>query len=1070
MTAFPLVLAIVALQSPGADSLRLLAQGRSGSELVLETRARPYEVREAVAEGMARAVRFPASATTELAATRRLAVAYALAWRDSFFLREVDRFAAWPGERRAAKVRADSVRRAGVSAYSRDGPQAAIALWRRALAGSMAIGDSAGVAAVLGNIGAGFLVERVADSAGLYLERARVAAAAVGDARVEANALGLLAGVSEERGDLAAARDRYSRAMALRERTGDRRGLAADHNNLGLLAQRLGDQDEARRHFEAALDINRRDGRDAVAATNLVNLAGIATLEGDFGRAEALYRDAIATWRPREAWTDVAAALHGLGQLELRRGDYPAARSVLVEAQTIYDRTGPVVEAIAVRRTLAGALGAAGNLQGAVDLLRRAQDLADSAKVPPGVRADLILARADLAFQLNDFAEAERLYLQAEGLYGRAADPAGQAEAQSGRGVLLLERGEAKQAQSLLTGAMRTQSVVGNMRAAALTRISLGYAAQAAGDMAGATRQFTRAAEELSELGDPVGAAAALEGRAALEAEAGRWRVADSLYRAGLGRLADRIAPDIAWRLHAGLGNVEHARGSPDRAVRELRAAISEVERSGRSLRLAERRSAFLSDKWEVYARLALFERERNRPGSAFDASERLRAREMLEMLMRGRIGAPSDTAAALLGRAQDLQHRMAELVRDPERAPSGPVALRGPSESPGDAQRREALTRAQDAYATVLLDMRDRAPAQASLLTAEPASWQDVARRLEGDEVFIEYLLSDSASLAFVVRRDTLAVVDLGVGRPDLARLVELARGTLESRGSVRGDSLWRSPLRRLHEYLIAPIDASGLLAGAKRLIFVPHAELHYLPFAALLDPGSRRYLVQRFELAQTPSASVWLALGNRRKGRASAGALALAPRPDALPASLGEVRAIARLTGSGTTVLTGAAASESAFRREAPSRRVLHLAGYGVLNKQNPLFSYVEFGPDAAHDGRLEVHEVFGLDLAADLIVLSACQTALGSGALADVPAGDDWVGLSRAFLHAGAARVVATLWSVEDRATGALMEEFYRGLAAGAEPERALAEAQRELLRLPATGHPFHWAGFVVVGGAR
>jgi CHAT domain-containing protein len=264
----------------------------------------------------------------------------------------------------------------------------------------------------------------------------------------------------------------------------------------------------------------------------------------------------------------------------------------------------------------------------------------------------------------------------------------------------------------------------------------------------------------------------------------------------------------------------------------------------------------------------------------------------------------------------------------------------------------------------------------------------------------------------------------------------------------------------------LIAPIEEAGLLAGTTRLVIVPHAELHYLPFAALLDRDGR-FLVQRYEIAVTPSASVWLALGDRSTGRVATGVLAFAPRPDALPASRQEVAAIARLAGA--DVLTGGAATESAFRREAPSRRVLHLATYGVLNKQNPLFSFVELAPGGDQDGRLEVHEVFGLRLAADLVVLSACQTGLASGALADVPPGDDWVGLTRAFLHAGAKHVVATLWPVDDWATAALMERFYEGYASDAEPARALAAAQRALLATPTTSHPFYWAGFVAVGGA-
>ncbi len=1070
MTCLSLLVVSLAIQSPGADSLLRLATGPSESALIVESRERPTEVREAVAEGMARAVRRPAAAPAELAAVRRLAVAYAIVWQDSFYLREVERFAGWPENRRAVKVRADSVRRAGIAAYGRDGPLAAVAIWQQARRSSIAIGDSAGAAAVMGNIGAAFLVEGVLDSATGYLERARTMAGAIGDARVEANAVGLLAGVHEERGELEAARESYARAMALRARTGDRRGLAADHNNLGLLARRLGDQAEARRHFESALDINRRDGRDAVAATNLLNLAGIASEDGDFTRAEAFYRDALATWRAEVAWPDVASALLALGELELRRGDYPAARQFLVEAQGIYDRTGPVIEAITVRRKLAEALAAAGDLQAALEALRRAQALADSARVAPDVRGGLLLSRADFAVRLNDFAEADRWYAEAEALYRVAGDLSGQAEAQSGRGRLMIERAEYVQAQSLLASAMRSQRAIGNERSAAVTRLLLADAYRQSGDRSGAGNQLTQAVTEFLQVGDSVGAAAALDGLGDLALEAGRLLAADSLYRAGLSLLDGYTAPDVGWRLHAGLGRTAAARGAPDEAVRELRAAIAELEGPALTLQGADRRSGYFTDKWEVYGQLALVERSRNRTASAFEVSERLRASELRASLAAGRVGAPTDSAAALLATAQDLRRRMAELVREQQAPLSQPIALRGPGSTAGGGQQREALARAQEAYAELLREMSDMAPAQADLLSGDVLSWRDVARRLSRGEVLVEYLVVDSTSIAFVVTPDTLGVVDLGIGRRDLASLVEFTRGALERPGAPGVDSLWRSPLRRLHEYLIAPVEASGLLAGARRLILVPHLELHYLPFAALLDPASRRYLVQRYELVETPSASIWVALGARSRVGGSGGVMAFAPRPEALPASLAEVQGIGQLAGSSTTVLTGPAASESAFRRAAPSSRVLHLATYGVLNKENPLFSYVDLGPDAAHDGRLDVHEVFGLQLSADLVVLSACQTGLGSGVLADVPAGDDWVGLTRAFLQAGAGSVVASLWSVEDRATAVLMERMYGSMAAGAVPAAALAQAQRSMLQSNATAHPFQWAGFVAVGGRR
>ena len=117
--------------------------------------------------------------------------------------------------------------------------------------------------------------------------------------------------------------------------------------------------------------------------------------------------------------------------------------------------------------------------------------------------------------------------------------------------------------------------------------------------------------------------------------------------------------------------------------------------------------------------------------------------------------------------------------------------------------------------------------------------------------------------------------------------------------------------------------------------------------------------------------------------------------------------------------------------------------------------------------HDGRLEVHEVFGIDLNASLVVLSACETALGAGYLSEVPAGDDWIGLVRAFLSAGSSNVMATLWLVEDEPTAELIVGFYRRLSMRRDPVAALAEAQRAAIADPNRSHPYYWAGFALVG---
>jgi CHAT domain-containing protein len=318
-------------------------------------------------------------------------------------------------------------------------------------------------------------------------------------------------------------------------------------------------------------------------------------------------------------------------------------------------------------------------------------------------------------------------------------------------------------------------------------------------------------------------------------------------------------------------------------------------------------------------------------------------------------------------------------------------------------------------------------------------------------------------------VTSDSVVALDLHIGAKSLARLVDFARGTIATeRGD--GEELWRAPLQRLHEYLIGPVERAGLLQGKRRLYVAPHADLHYLPFAALLAPETRNgFLIERFAISYTPSASVWAQLPAPAGPTAAGRLLMLAPvSPDALPGAALEARRIARAYGTNVTSLVGQEATEPGFRELVPDHQVVHLASFGVLNKQNPLFSYVALRPAGDEDGRLEVHEIFGLSLKADLVVLSACQTALGAGALGDVPAGDDWVGLVQAFLYAGSARVLATTWPVADRPTATLMTAFYEELRAGAPEDVALARAQRAALREAKTGSPLYWAGFVLTGG--
>lgn len=1061
----PLLLAL--LQAGSTDSLHIRAERVQTSDLVATAQRAPQDVREAITRAFARIVyvESPEAGVRARAAASRLARAHAIAWRDSFHIREVRRFVEASPQWRRAKVRADSLRRAGVATYGREGVAAAELLWRESERIAAAIADTAALAAVLHNIGAGFDREGSVDSARAYYARARRLSALVGDALVEANAVGALAALHDVEGELQPARALYDRATQLRARVGDERGAAADHQNLGLMAWGLGQLDEARLHIERALALNRRAGRTEVAATNIFNLAGIAHAAGDMSRAAELYAEALTLYRSHELPADAADALHGLARVEISRGAYRAALDLLRQVITTYAAAGPLSYELAARRDRAAALQAMGELQAAADELRRAATLADSAELSSATRARLVLSRADLAVVMNRFEDAEPLFAEAERLFREDGDELGEVDARQGQALLLLERERWADARQVLTSAALRFEVLGNARAAAVTRMLLGSAMLAQRDTTNARVQLAHAVAEFAAMTDRVGEAAALGELARLETMTGRPLHADSLYSVALARMNGLAAPGVTWELRLGKAITARSRHALAESADLLYAATEELEQASMRLRVPEHRSAYRADKWEVYAQLALTERRRGLPGAAFEASERMRAREMFELLQLGPLEGATRSSHELVAREQSLRRRISLLSSRVEPAPLARL-LRGPDPQTQAAATLETLAVLQREYADLLLEMRERGAESVELVAAPRVEWRDVAARLPPRTALIEYLAGDSGVVAFVVRRDTLATVDMGMGARELARLIEFGRAMIDRGAAAPADDRWRAPLRRLHDHLIGPIGDSGLLAGVTRLIIVPHAELHYLPFAALIDRDGR-FLVERFSLSFVPSASVWLALRDHAASREARGVLAFAPNPAALPASSREVSAVSRHMPGQTTVLTGPAASEAAFRTAAARHRVLHLATNGVLNQHNPLFSYVDLAPGTGHDGRLEVHEIFGLRLSAELVVLSACETALAAGALADVPPGDDWVGLTRAFLHAGAADVVATLWPVDDRASALLMERFYEDFSRGRGPTEALARAQRTLLRNPATAHPFVWAGVVLTG---
>jgi CHAT domain-containing protein len=269
------------------------------------------------------------------------------------------------------------------------------------------------------------------------------------------------------------------------------------------------------------------------------------------------------------------------------------------------------------------------------------------------------------------------------------------------------------------------------------------------------------------------------------------------------------------------------------------------------------------------------------------------------------------------------------------------------------------------------------------------------------------------------------------------------------------------------LYDLLLGPAERAGSLAGVKRLIIVPHGSLGALPFAALWNRQSGKFLIEERVVSYLPTLSA-LTVGAREPRNASDRLVVFAPLSDSLPGTVREARAIASVR-PGTDVRVGSASSEAGLRATLLAGTSVHVASHGSHNSQNPLFSRMVVGRaqggGTANDGRLDVHEILGLQTTSPLVFLSGCETGLGSGTGSAFEQGSEEGSLAQAFLIAGAQTVVATLWRVDDSESVELARTFYKKVRVGTTAAEALAIAQRAAIN---SHSGYSWGAYTVSGG--
>ncbi len=518
---------------------------------------------------------------------------------------------------------------------------------------------------------------------------------------------------------------------------------------------------------------------------------------------------------------------------------------------------------------------------------------------------------------------------------------------------------------------------------------------------------------------------------------------------------------EYEWNARRSLAAAIAAGGHAEDAISELKASARIINDLRANVEADTSKIAFVDQRREVFEDLASLLVAAGRSDEALETAEAGRARALADLLtQRQVVGKPRDREPLRAVRVAAAE------LRNAAAAPATTEA------AASDAANRRALSGAVRKWDSSLAALGNESQELTSLLTAETpraAAIASTTARLHA--ALVEYVVTGSRLLILVVEPDgAIHSTSVDVSRSHVEELTRTVRESLEPRDGAAPAAMAsiRAPLRELDRLLIAPVAQWLPVSWKTTVIIVPHGPLALLPFAAIEDAAGRT-LIERHVLAFAPAASVYAFTQQKRRSAATKtrGALIIAdPTPPSdsgiarLPGAREEGRRIAgRLTGGPVRLLMGNQATEAAVKREAGGYAVLHFATHGLVAPERPLASSIVLSADDKEDGYLRVDEIFGLDLSANLVVLSGCSSGLGR------LTGDGIVGLTRAFLYAGTPTVVVSQWNVSDRTTAVLMDRFYAELARGrskAEALRAAALATRRLFP-----HPSLWAAFELVG---
>ncbi|HKZ83114.1 MAG TPA: CHAT domain-containing tetratricopeptide repeat protein [Anaerolineae bacterium] len=873
------------------------------------------------------------------------------------------------------------------------------------------------------------------------------------DRRGEGRCLGYIGFVKYYLGDYAGALEAYEAALPIAQSIGDRSGEATILYTIGEIHRSLGQYPQALGYLQQALAIVQDRGDRSGERATFNNLGAVYADLGQYEQALDYLRQALEVQQELGDRTEEARTFNNIGLVYKELGQYHLAldylRRALVIVQEVGDRVVETTTLNNVGLVYAG-LGqyhqALGYFQQSLMISQQIGDRGGEARIFNNI--------GSVYHELGQYHQALDYFQQALPMLQGIGDQAGTIDVFMNLGASHSHLEQYQQALDYLQQALAAAEGIGYQAGTVTILNNIGVVYTENAQYKQALLYFQRALTISEQIGQLEQEGIMWNNIGTVFYFWGQYDQALDYYEQALAIFQEIGEPANEMIALGSIGSVYEQQGDNTRAISDYRQAIEVMESLRGEIKVEELKVSFAAGQVPVYEHLIGLLWDEGQFHVAFNYAERARARAFLDQLAGSGVDFRAGVAADLLERERTLRAEIGGLRQQL-------LTLRNRPQSEWDsdaiAAARTELTARESEYAQLLTEIKLQSPEVASLVSVDVASLADVQNLLDGDTTLVEYFVTEDRTLAFIITRNSSETVAIDVSRDDLTQAITTFRdfASLDEPQPVS--------LSQLYTWLIAPLKdkLKTPLVG-----IIPHGVLHYLPFAALTD--GERYLSDDYALFTLPSASALRFIHEKRKPNADTllalGNPTISETLPALHYAEQEVKTIADLYK--IQPLVGNAASESAMKSQVGSASILHVAAHGEYNPSNPLFSVLYLAGDADDDGRLEVHEIYGLDLtkATDLVVLSACKTDVGA-----VSAGDEVVGLNRAFLYAGTPTVIASLWNVDDEATTFLMGRFYTHLRQGMGKAEALQAAQTEVRNNLKWAHPYYWAAFVLTGDA-